>query len=486
MIRSRVVAWLFAAALLGACNDVEPPLDPSAQRTVAQAPRPNILVIVTDDQDLRSLQYMPNVRRLLADRGRTFDNAFVTVAACCPSRASILRGQYVHNHGIWSNDGPSGGYPGFRSRGLESSTIATWLNDAGYRTALVGKYLNDYPPPSDADSHIPPGWDDWFVTIGPQGSAGIYRYFEYRMNDNGVAVSFGSDVDDYKTDVIGERALALLQDYLAGAAPFFLLVTPTAPHVAATPAPRHAGTLPGAIVPRSPSFDEEDVSDKPAWIRSRLRLSASEISELDALSRRRAESLLAVDEMVGRLISAVEAANALDRTYIFFTSDNGYHLGEHRLRHGKGRGYEEDIRVPMIVAGPGIVAGSRSSKLVLNIDLAPTWAELANVGAPATVDGRSLVPILRGNALRWRHGFLVEQHGPGVVTGALRTQNLFFAEYPGTGEHEFYDLRADPLQLNSGPVPIRIGREHLRAWTRILRRCAGESCRAAEERIPLW
>ena len=133
-----------------------------------------------------------------------------------------------------------------------------------------------------------------------------------------------------------------------------------------------------------------------------------------------------------------------------------------------------------------MAAGSRTRLLVLNIDLAPTWAALAGIPIPMSVDGRSLVPLLRGQAPRWRRGFLVEQHGPGARNGALRTQTHFFAAYPATGEHEFYDLDADPLQLNSGPVPPRIGRRHLEAWTRILRGCAGESCRLSEERIPRW
>jgi arylsulfatase A-like enzyme len=463
------------------------------------AARPNIIFILTDDLDARSVAFMPRVQALLAARGTTFSHFYVTDSLCCPSRSSILRGQYLHNHGVLSNQPPSGGFPQFYALGNEASTVGTWLHAAGYHTALLGKYLNDYPN-SVPRNHVPPGWDRWASPVDNSG----YNGFLYVLNENGSLFSFGRQPTDYFTDVLSSKAGAFVQDALGLGQPFFLYLATYAPHQPATPAPRDKGTFAGAIAPRTPSFNELDVSDKPNYVRTLGLLTRGQIAELDNLYRRRLESLQAVDDMVGSIVDTLTSAGQLGNTYIFFSSDNGFHLGQHRMQEGKQTPYEEDVHVPMIVRGPGVPAGRVVDHLSVEIDLAPTFAELAGAALPAFVDGRSLVPLLREPApdpSDWRQCLLLEHHAgssepfeiglqrarqivsvPGYK--GLRCRGHAYVEYE-TGERELYDLAQDPNQLvNIYPrVPAALAAQQSDRLAELVS-CQGAGCRAAEDASP--
>jgi len=490
---------------------------------------PNIVLILTDDLaagDLNpnTLKHMPHLRKLLVERGTTFDNAFVSNALCCPSRATILRGQYTHNHQVLSNHPSLGGARRFRSLGRENSTVATWLKDQGYRTALVGKYLNDY----FNETYVPPGWDVWDAISG--------NFLSNDLNENGHIVSYAPEryyLDDMlsekATDYIG-RAAGPAPPFFTSKQPFLLYIGTNAPHQPATPAPRDKNAYPDARLPHPPSFDEKNVSDKPSWVSDNPPLSPEQKSYLEELHRKRLQSMLAVDDMVGSLIKALRESGELDNTYIFFTSDHGFHLGQHRLGAGKWTAYEEDIRVPLIVRGPGVPEGRTLHQMVLNNDLAPTFADLAGANAPSFVDGRSLKPLLTDEPTPIEDGrrrfliesvaergavprppFVNESEVTPLLTGdplpsnwrrtsaasaqlseewgrpwmkALRTKNYLYVEYK-TGEHELYDLRKDPYELhNEYATASPELKQRLEAQLDALRQCTAEECRQAEGSQP--
>ncbi|MEQ1692823.1 MAG: sulfatase, partial [Gemmatimonas sp.] len=350
---------------------------------------PNVLFVLTDDLDAASLAHMPNVNALLAEQGVSFANYFVSVSLCCPSRATMMRGQYSHNTGVRTNGGGNGGFETAYAKGIEQSTIATWLQTAGYRTAFYGKYLNGYPRTAP-DHYVPPGWTDWASAV--LGNA--YSEYNYTLNENGRSVRYGSAASDYGTDVYARKAAAFMRRTATEQAPFFIYLSVYAPHGPATPAPRHAELFAGASAPRTPSFDEADVSDKPRFVRNRPRIGGRVQASIDTLYRKRLQSLQAVDEAVASLIDTLRATGQLANTFVVFTSDNGFHQGQHRLVTGKQTAYDEDIRVPLIVRGPGVPSGHVVQHLVGNVDLAPTFAEFGKAVTPSFVDGRSLVPLL--------------------------------------------------------------------------------------------
>jgi N-acetylglucosamine-6-sulfatase len=459
-----------------------------------------VILILTDDLDAWLLEEhlagYPHLRKL-ATEGTTFENAFVTDPLCCPSRATILRGQYAHNHGVIGNWWPRGGSRKFRRLGRERSTVATWLQDEGYRTILVGKYMNGY-----YGTRVPPGWDEWY------GIAGDYK--STLLNENGRVV--GYDPGRYHLDdVLAEKAADYVRRAAGSDLPFFMWLGTKAPHAPATPAPRHENAFPEAKLPRPPSFDEQDISDKPAWIRDNSLLDEKQLANMEDLYGKRLRSMLAVDELVGHLVEALKQSGELDNTYLLFTSDNGHHAGEHRLTTGKWTAYEEDIRVPLVVRGPGVPEDQKLEHLVLNNDLVPTFADLGGAEVPSFVDGRSLGPLLGGDPPpeeEWRQAFLVEaatelgwsplaplsgdqftegwQHlvrkdwgRPGLE--AIRTEDHLYVEY-GTGERELYDLKEDPYQLDNRyeiADPDLI--QYMRGWLEALRGCAGATCRTAED-----
>ncbi len=478
----------FDQALLIAASGV--PAQPAASSRGSE--RPNFVFILTDDQDAATMQYMPRVQELLGRRGATFENMFVTNPLCCPSNVSILTGQYSHNHQILHNVPPQGGFQkfvDFRTDGDpatlgDETTLATWLQDAGYLTGRVGKYLVGYPQRS---TYIPPGWDEWHSAYG-----GFTSYFNYALNENGRVVDYGDAEDDYITDVLTQRSVEFVESAEASDdQPFFLFFSPNAPHSGSapngppTPAPRHLGMFAGATAPRVPSFNEADVSDKPPHLRSLPLLTADQIAAIDRQYQARLEALQAVDEGVERIVDALAERGELDNTYLFFTADNGYHLGQHRLFQGKGEVYEEDIRVPLLVRGPGVRAGVTLDQFALNIDFAPTIAELAGAPAGRDMDGRSLAPLLVRDTPpphNWRKDFLVEIYRnppmqPGAPGFVLRTRRELYVEY-ADGFRELYDLRRDPYQLEN--IIDRAGQGHVRKLSERLAElasCAGDTCR---------
>lgn len=484
-IRARIRLALFALLGLTVCLGLTASR-PESGLAQAADPRPNIVFILADDLRASDLNYMPKTQSLLTNQGVKFTKAWVTRSLCCPSRASTLRGQYAHNHKVWVNVPPVGGFWKFYDTGLEGSTVATWLNDAGYDTILIGKYLNRYGLDRDGNyaptTYVPPGWDLWYGWQGAYPSATTYD-----INENGQLVTYyRSEVHD--TDLHARTA----EDFIwqtQGGAPFFMYLAPNAPHHPSYSAPRHAGMFSDTALPRPSSFNEADVSDKPAWVRNKARLSSTEISNLTDFYRKRLRALQSLDEMVERLVNTLSATGQLSNTYVVFTSDNGIYLGEHRLTE-KAAAYNAAPRVPLLIRGPGVPPGATRSQMALNNDLAPTFARWAGVTPPAFVDGRSLSPLLSTSPpTSWRTAFLVEHRRSAEEYGyvsaipnydAVRTSQYHYVEY-ATGEKELYDLAADPTELNSihaSASPTLIS--NLKARLDALKTCAGTSCRTAE------
>jgi N-acetylglucosamine-6-sulfatase len=418
-------------------------------------PRPNIVFILADDLRASDLDHMPSTQSLLVDQGVKFTRAWVTRSLCCPSRATILRGQYTHNHRVWVNVEPSGGFWNFLDQGHENSTVATWLDAAGYDTILIGKYLNRYGLDRngnrDPTTHVPPGWDRWHAWQGIYGGTDT----SYKLNENGRIVTHQrSQIHD--TDLHAQTAEEFIRN-TAGGAPYFMHLSPNAPHDPAYFAPRHANMFSNTPLPKPSSFNEADVSDKPQWVRNKARLSSTRVSNLTQFYRKRLRALQSVDEMVGSLVNALSATGELSNTYIVFTSDNGIYLGEHRLTE-KAAAYNASPRVPLLIRGPGVPRGVTRSQMALNNDLAPTFASWAGITPPGFVDGRSLAPLLSTSPpASWRTAFLVEHRRSteefGYVTAipnydAVRTAQYNYVEYE-TGEKELYDLDADPTELTS-------------------------------------
>jgi N-acetylglucosamine-6-sulfatase len=440
------------------------------------AKKPNIVFILADDMRYDDLEYMPKTRSLLQNKGMTFKKAFVSNALCCPSRATIMRGQYSHNTGVWSNsssDSPStssGGWQAYKANGDEQDNVATRLDAAGYRTGLFGKYLNGYDR-----SAVPGGWDYWFGGVRMEGS----EYYNYDINDNGTIRHFGRDSSDYLTDVLSRQTKQFIGTSTAQGKPFFAYVAPTAPHTPDTPAPRDLHTYDSVKAPRSPSFNEADVTDKPSWIRSLPRLGSHKISQIDTMQQKRAETLQALDDLVAGVVSKLNNAGVMSNTYVFFTSDNGWHQGEHRIPKGKWRPYEEDIHMPLLVRGPGVTAGHDARKLVLNTDYLPTFTDLAGTQTPSYVDGRSLRPVLEGSPTTWRSAILLEgvQHYSPAYAG-IRTSDKKYVEYGG-GKRELYNLGVDPYELTNR-YKASTSPASLASRLRALKSCAADTCRTAE------
>jgi N-acetylglucosamine-6-sulfatase len=399
--------------------------------------QPNVVLIVTDDQRWDTIRYMPTVQRELVGRGVLFENAFAVNPLCCPSRASILTGLYSHSNGVWSNSGPHGGMRVFDDR----STLPVWLDDVGYETMLIGKYINGYTPSNVSQTYVPPGWNRWRAFYGAPG------YFTYRLSDGTAVRAYGPDPAEYSTDVFAAEATRFVRE---SPSPFFLYLAPFAPHQSAPftvdPAPRHVDAFAGRPYTQRPSVNERNVNDKPARIRRRGFIARARLTEL---REEQLETLLAVDEAIAGILTALEETGKLDETLIVFTSDNGYSWGEHRWA-GKRVPYEESIRVPLVIRHDGVTMPGRvESRLALNVDLAPTIAHAAGV-RPRGRDGRSLLPLLAGSDSRWRSRFLIEYYDPPFLQAycGLREQRWKYVQH-STGEEELYDLRTDRYERQS-------------------------------------
>lgn len=449
----------------------------------AAASRTNIVFVLTDDLSENLVQFMPNVQALAED-GTTFSQYTVTDSLCCPSRSSILTGRFPHNTGVFTNSGDDGGFHVFQKE-QERDTFATTLRERGYRTAMMGKYLNGYQP---QEHGVRPGWTEWDV------AGGGYNQYNYNLNENGTVKHYGKAPADYLTTVIEGKAASFITASAEAGEPFLLEVATFSPHGPYTPAPRDEQAFPGLKAPRGPSFDTLP-ADAPAWLAGREPLTAEEIAKIDAAYRKRAQSVLSIDRMIGNLRQTLKKAGVADRTVVVFSSDNGFHLGEHRLAAGKQTAFDHDVHVPLVMAGPGVREGATVDAAVQNIDLRPTFEELGGVTPGPAVDGRSLLPLLRdGQAAGWRRTGLIEHHGPNNAAddpdkqtpasgnpstyAALRGPDFTYVEYEG-GATEYYDRTTDPDELANTAARLPADRvTQLHDMLENLRTCKGnDACK---------
>jgi len=474
-----------------------------AQEAGSSAERPNFVVITTDDQDAASLRrnVMPNVVGGISDRGTLFTSGFASPPLCCPSRAGFLTGQYPHNHGVFSNHP---GYPDLRGK---TDTLPKWLKRSGYRTGFVGKFLNGYTN-SKLDGIKPaPGFDRWYAVHKRK------LYYHYQMTVNGRVRQFGGGKRDYLTKVITRYSEKFIRRENRKGNPFFLWASYWAPHYSTQervkgpcdnlvlPAPGDERAFGDAPLPRPPSFDEEDVADKPFFIRRLPRITdpgKPRMGQLEESYRCRLASLLGVDRGVKGILRSLRRSGELDNTVVVFTSDNGFYHGEHRITHGKNTPYEPAIRVPLAISVPAaLLEGPRAAvapELVSNVDLAPTILDLAGAtpckkGACRVLDGRSLAPLLSEGAAGWpedRAVLFETRTGKAPCRyEAIRTQRFFYAEH-GTGnaascrragQTDLYDLNADPYELenllSAGGSPPTNTAKALKGRLDALRTCSG-------------
>jgi arylsulfatase A-like enzyme len=486
--------------------------------------RPNVVVVMTDDQTVADMQVMAKTRRLIGRQGVTFDQSYVSYSLCCPSRATYLTGRYAHNHHVLGLTPPLGGYGKF-ARLDGHDTLPVWLESSGYETAHIGKYLNGYGDRLESTPPKPPGWSEWHATVG----ATTYRMWGYRMFDHGRLRQYGHQFDEkpalYQTDVTGRVATDFVKRQAGPGRPFFLSIAFLAPHHegerirlrnggrTVRPAPRDRGALAGRPMQPAPGFDERDMSDKPRFLqRIYPPLTPAQKRALLVQQHDRQESLLAVDDQVSRLVDTLRRTGELDNTYILFTSDNGYMQGEHRVAYGKMLAYDPSTRVPLLVRGPGIAHGRVSHELVANIDLAPTIAGIAGARPTRPCDGRSLLPYASDPGRLTDRPILHEtatlppgtgpaqnlRNDPEALAGAraaqdelgrpvyptqpyraIRTRRWLYVRWQN-GAEELYDRVRDPGQMNSlarrrvyRPVIVQLRRQ---LWQRV--RCKGTACSA--------
>ena len=472
--------------------------DPTVASVRPAPGRPNIVFVLTDDLSWNLIRYMPHVLAMQR-HGESFANYFVTDSLCCPSRASIFTGRFPHNTHITSNGPPYGGFSRFYELGEEQQTFNLALWRTGYETAMMGKYLNGYQPdgregvPAD---YVPAGWSDWDV------AGDGYPEFDYTLNENGHPTRYGSQPSEYLTDVLARKGLDFIDQASEAHRPFMLELATFSPHAPFVPAPRNENDFPGLEAPRDPAFDAPNTG-APAWLSHFAPLTAQQIEEINEQFRRRAQSVQAVDNMIA-LIEARLAERGLARnTYIVFSSDNGLHMGQHRLMPGKQTAFDTDIRVPLIVVGPGVPAGRTVGAMSENIDLCPTFERLTGAPVGATVDGRSLVGLLHGQRLReaWRSEVLIEHHGPVLDAGdpdlptrgagnppsyeALRTPASLYVEYTATGEREYYNLRSDPFELHNLATHLSLAHERrLHRTLMAIAHCRGQGACWRAQHLP--
>jgi N-acetylglucosamine-6-sulfatase len=422
----------------------------AAAQQAAATKRPNVLLVVTDDQREGTVTpaIMPNTYRELVQRGFRFTNSFVTNAWCCPSRASILTGQYSHTNGVWT----VGGQYGIKAwLPHENSTLATWLQDAGYRTGIIGKYFNGYGT-GDVTPYKPQGWDTTAIITDLVYSRNS-GYFNYDLFNGAGLDHYGADADDYSTRVFTREAERFIAAKNPGN-PWFLYLAYTSPHSPAINDPADTDAARGITYPMSPNVCEADVSDKPAFVRSQPACTRTQAQFDGRMRRQQAKMLASVDRGLGRILDDLKASGQMENTLIVFISDNGVQMGSHRLS-GKEVPYEESVRVPMMMRWDALGTAPRSiDDFALNIDLAPTITEAVGVTEHDPYDGESLLPVLRGSATAGRDDFLLEHLAKGKSDPggpsycAVRNRNFKYVEY-STGERELYDLAADPAELTS-------------------------------------
>ena len=530
----RAAPWLatvmvLAVALLGAqvlsqggtapASTEAPARPPAPATTIGQ--RPHLILIVVDDMRDDDLRFMPLTRRLMEGGGLRFLNSFSPYPSCCPARASLLTGLYTHNHHVEGIHEPYG-FDAFDDR----STLATWLDEIGYRTVMLGKYLNGYgdapvrEPYGTTDSslhYVPPGWDRWLASIDgglpdshPQ-AGGTYAYFNTTLSVDGERFR---NFRRYQTRVYGRLSRRMIRRHADAPRPLFMKISYTAPHhgspFEADDPPRYVRDPRGGLTPfetpaRPPGlhrrldlrirstpglrWHDPDFSDKPGYLLAKPPLSRAERAAVLELAQQRAEAMWVLDGQVARTIEAIEAHLGDDPTTIIFTSDNGFFLGEQRMRSGKIYPHEPSLRVPFLIRGDGIRAGTTRTDPITSIDVAPTIAELAGVKPPTPVDGVSLVDVIRSGDRGWSRGIVTET-GTTDLPGSprrllgLRTSRYLYVEV-AYGGRELYDVLRDPQQyhnLAADPRYDRLQRRLARALDE-LKDCRGSGCARP---LPAW
>lgn len=492
-----------------------------AAASTASAAQPNILFLLTDDQDVtaHSLDYMQELHHILREGGTEYLNYFVPTGLCCPSRSTLISGQFCHNTGIWDNGDLnnkthlSGGLKKIIATGLENITVATQLKEAGYETYLVGKYMNGYED-GKAD-YIPPGWDHWY---GMTDTA----YYGPHFSVDGKLLKTSKET--YQTDFISETVQKFIRDR-KNEKPFFMYVSPFAPHGPSLPAKRHANLFSNLSAPRYDSYNpSHDIqSQKPSWIKNLPELDQSQLSSIDEFYRNRLRALQAVDEMLLNFTTLLDKQGELDNTYIFYMGDNGQHLGDFRLPAGKRQAYDTDVRVPFLVRGPGVPKGGRVTEIVMSVDLFPTWMELADGKIPEEhiVDGQSITSFLSGKAdmqpaiNTFRSVALTEMFGGSSnmgqryknMTGFERNRfwnntyqsariingsdwaenaNWMYAEWC-TGEREFYNVTEDPHEVhNLIDTMDSVLLTNLSMLLASVANCTGSACWKIDYNLPVY
>lgn len=457
--------------------------------------RPNIVVVMVDDASEKVLVDLPKIQNNIVLQGATLRNYLVNQPLCAPSRATIMRGQYAHNTGIVGNRygvGEEYALHYYQQYGHEQSNIATWFQNAGYRTGLIGKYLNGYGE-SDFTGvpwYTPDGWNYFFAVGGDAGDG-----LNYWAWNNGAKKFYGDDWDtDYLTDVISQKSVSFIDDAAEDARPFLLFVTPKAPHHPAMFHPDYASYYTTTTYPKgtqNPAWDESNVTDKHDHVRFQSLLDSQEKANIDENHRFKLRAMRSVDDLVENIVDALGAA--IDNTYLIFCSDNGFHSGEHRMGHGNDNGgknnpYEEDIRIPLYIRGPEIDAQLVVDELVGNVDIAATLCDIADVvpndpDPDFDFDGRSFLPLLLSQPTTWRNYYLLSR-GVGDEYYGVRSSTRMFAEWtniqmslPG----EFYNLVSDPHQETSTYAQMTSSqRATWQARVTSLRSCVGASCRIAD------
>lgn len=446
--------------------------------------KPNVLLLMVDDEALGDMWAMPRTRRLIGRHGVTFRRAFSSYPLCCPARTTVLTGQEAHNHGVMGNQAPWGGFTEFRG---DDETLPVWLSRAGYRTSLVGKYLNAYPAPGH-ETYVPPGWSNWLVPVH-----NVYDYVDQVVNENGVLRAH----HEYQTDWVTSHVDDAIRAGARSNQPFFVWASFLAPHFgtpiesddprALNPAATATAAVAGRYrdhfshlpLPHPPSLNEKDLSDKSPFM---SRAEGHPVGELREAYQQRLEALLSVDHAVAEIVRTLRETGQLEDTYVFFVSDNGFLVGQHR-RYMKVLGYEESIRIPMLLRGPGVPAGASVRQQVSLADLSATISAVTGATPTRTPDGVSLLRMIGHPAYLRDRPMLLEAGGwpfprrkrlyVGVRTAANRVLLKWF-----DGTIEVYDLATDPYELDgriSGKERRWVG--PMRRELRIMKNCAGISCR---------
>ncbi|KAF9937767.1 hypothetical protein BGZ67_000923 [Mortierella alpina] len=464
--------------------------------------KPNFLVFLTDDQDLHmnSLDYQPLVQKYLRDQGTEFTNYYTTTAMCCPSRVSLWSGQFAHNHNVTDESPPHGSYTKFVSQQLDKNWLPTWLQDAGYSNNYIGKFINGVSPTL---KHAPKGFDHhhWEPLVAPN----IYTFYSPVFATNNGPLEAHTGV--YQTDIISDKSIAILDGLAQNKSqPFLFVISPTAPHdevwptangtlfTPPVPAKRHEHLFKGAKAPRHPNFNPAK-NDKVSWIKSLPRLNEEQVKTIDATYRARLQSLQATDELVERVIKRLEKNGQLDNTYIVYTTDNGYHLGTHRMFAGKQTAYQEDTNIPFIIRGPGIAKNRKSNAVATHTHFPATVLKLAGLPVPDELDAHS-IPVLENKAVYgkdqsseafavefWSTAFM-ENTTARYSTNTYKSVRLIGQGYNllytvwCTGEHEYYDLVKDPFQIRNIYHQTKATvLNRLDALLNVLRTCKGPTCR---------